>query len=101
MEYARASAADQDLDRQLVALGDVDKLFSEKASGRSIDRQQLRAMLDYVRQGDTTRVKSPDRLARSTTDLLAMVEKMKGKGVAVEFVDNPALSTHTPQGSSC
>lgn len=96
--YARVSAADQNLDRQFVALGDVDKLFSEKISGKSTDRQQLREMLDYVRQGDTIRVKSPDRLARSTTDLLAMVERMKGKGVAVEFVDNPALNTNTPQG---
>ena len=48
--------------------------------------------------GDTVRVKSPDRLARSTTDLLALVEQLKAKGVALEFVDNPALNTDTPQG---
>ncbi|MGN0094856.1 MAG: recombinase family protein [Corynebacterium sp.] len=96
--YARVSAADQNLDRQLAALGDVDKLFSEKRSGKSTDRQQLREMLDYVRSGDTIRVKSPDRLARSTTDLLTIVKKMKDEGVAVEFVDNPSLNTNTPQG---
>lgn len=44
------------------------------------------------------RVKSPDRLARSTTDLLSLVEQLRAKGVAVEFVDNPALNTDTPQG---
>ena len=43
-------------------------------------------------------MKSPDRLARSTTDLLALVEQLKTKGVALEFIDNPALNTDTPQG---
>ncbi|WQN44483.1 recombinase family protein [Actinotignum schaalii] len=55
-------------------------------------------MLRYVREGDTLRVTSPDRLARSTRDLLAMVEELKGRGVSVEFLDNPALNTDTPQG---
>lgn len=96
--YARVSAADQNLDRQLTALGEVDKLFQEKISGKNTDRDQLRAMLDYVRDGDTIRVKSPDRLARSTKDLLALVESVQDKGVSVEFVDNPALNTNTPQG---
>src|SRR5690606_27564067 len=81
------------------AIGKVDRLFSEKASGKSIDRIQLQEMLAYVREGDTIRVKSPDRLARSTTDLLGMVEQLKVKGVALEFVDNPALNTDTPQSS--
>jgi DNA invertase Pin-like site-specific DNA recombinase len=97
--YARVSAADQNEARQLEAIGDVDRLFSEKVSGKNMDRQQLQEMLAYVREGDTIRVKSPDRLARSTTDLLGMVERLKAKGVALEFVDNPALNTETPQGS--
>ena len=97
--YVRVSAADQNEARQLEALGDVDRLFSEKASGKSVDdRARLREMLTYVRNGDKVRVKSPDRLARSTTDLLAIVEQLKAKGVALEFIDNPALNTDTPQG---
>ncbi len=97
--YVRVSAADQNEARQLEALGPVDRLFSEKVSGKNThDRVQLQAMLGYVRDGDTVRVKSPDRLARSTTDLLALVEQLKAKGVALEFVDNPALNTDTPQG---
>lgn len=97
--YARVSAADQNEARQLSALGSVDKLFSEKASGKNAkDRGQLQEMLTYVRDGDKVRVKSPDRLARSTTDLLALVEQLKAKGVALEFIDNPALNTDTPQG---
>ena len=97
--YARVSAADQNEARQLEAIGEVDRLFSEKVSGKTTDRAQLQEMLSYVREGDTIRVKSPDRLARSTTDLLGMVEQLKAKGVALEFVDNPALNTETPQGS--
>lgn len=97
--YVRVSAADQNEARQLEALGPVDRLFSEKVSGNNtVDRAQLQEMLIYVRDGDTVRVKSPDRLARSTTDLLALVEQLKAKGVALEFIDNPALNTDTPQG---
>lgn len=97
--YVRVSAADQNEARQVEALGTVDKMFSEKISGQNAhDRGQLQEMLTYVRDGDKVRVKSPDRLARSTTDLLALVEQLKAKGVALEFVDNPALNSDTPQG---
>lgn len=97
--YVRVSAADQNLDRQLEAIGEVDRLFSEKVSGKNTtDRSELQAMVAYVREGDVARVKSPDRLARSTKDLLGLIEQLKAKGVAVEFVDNPALNTDTPQG---
>lgn len=97
--YVRVSAADQNEARQLEAVGEVDRLFSEKVSGKNTaDREQLQELLAYVRQGDKVRVKSPDRLARSTTDLLSIVRGLAAKGVAVEFVDNPALNTDTPQG---
>lgn len=97
--YVRDSSADQNEARQLEAIGDVDRLFAEKVSGKNVDnRVQLKEMLAYVREGDTFRVKSTDRLARSTTDLLALVEQLKSKGVALEFIDNPALNTDTPQG---
>ena len=97
--YVRVSAADQNQARQLEAVVTVDRLFSEKVCGKNIDdRVQLQEMLSYVRDGDMVRVKSPDRLARSTTDLLALVEQLKAKGVALEFIDNPALNTDTPQG---
>ncbi len=97
--YVRVSAADQNEARQLEAIGVVDRLFAEKASGKSAgDREQLQEMIAYVRDGDVVRVKSPDRLARSTRDLLGIVEQLAAKGVAVEFVDNPALNTNTPQG---
>ncbi len=96
--YARVSATDQNLGRQMKALDGCDRVFADKLSGKNTDRVQLQEMLRYVREGDTLRVTSPDRLARSTRDLLAMVEELKGRGVAVEFLDNPALNTDTPQG---
>lgn len=96
--YARVSAADQNLARQLAALEGCDRVFADKVSGKDTKRDQLQLMLDYVRQGDTLRVTSADRLARSTRDLLAIVEELKGRGVAVEFLDNPALNTDTPNG---
>lgn len=97
--YARVSAADQNLARQLEALKSVDRLFTEKVSGKSAeDRTQLQELLAYVREGDKVLVKSPDRLARSTRDLLDLAEQLKDRGVSLEFIDNPALNTHTPQG---
>ena len=67
--YVRVSAADQNEARQLDALGAVDRLFCEKVSGKNTDdRVQLQEMLSYVRDGDTVRVKSPDRLARTVHD---------------------------------
>lgn len=85
--YARVSAADQNLDRQLEALSKADKVFTEKASGKNTrDRPELSRMLEYVRDGDTVLVKSPDRLARSTTDLLALIEQLREKDVSVEFM---------------
>lgn len=96
--YARVSSADQNLDRQLEVLSRADKIFTEKISGSSRERPELTRMLEYVREGDTVLVKSPDRLARSTTDLLALVEQLRAKDVQIEFIDNPALNTDTPQG---
>lgn len=96
--YARVSSADQNLDRQLEVLSRADKIFTEKISGSSRERPELTRMIEYVREGDTVLVKSPDRLARSTTDLLALIEQLRAKDVQIEFIDNPALNTDTPQG---
>lgn len=96
--YARVSSFDQNEARQLQAIGTVDRLFTEKISGKNTDRAALQELLAYVREGDIVRVQSPDRLARSTTDLLGLVQTLQDKGVALEFVDNPSLNTDTPQG---
>ena len=96
--YARVSAVDQNEARQLEALKDVDKLFTEKASGGSRKRPVLDECMAYLRDGDVLVVKSIDRLARSTRDLLAIVDELHEQGVAVEFVDTPALNTNAKEG---
>jgi len=96
--YARVSSVDQNLQRQIETLGRLDRLFSEKISGSVTNRPEMEAMITYIRDGDTVRVVSPDRLARSTTDLLAIAKRIKDKGASLEFVDNPSLNTDTAQG---
>ena len=53
--YERVSSKDQQLDRQINTIKDVYKLFSDKLSGQSppIERPQLKAMLDYLREVDS------------------------------------------------
>lgn len=97
--YVRVSTADQNPARQIEAIGPVDKLFEEQESGKSrTKRGELAKMLDYVREGDVVRIQSPDRLARSTRDLLDLLDAFVEKDVKVEFIDNPALNVGTPQG---
>lgn len=97
--YARVSAVDQNLARQEAALSDVDRLFTDKSSGKSRDgRPGLDELLRYVREGDVVRVVSVDRLARSTRDLLNLLEELRGRGVAVEFLDQPSLNTADKTG---
>lgn len=82
--YVRVSSGDQHTDRQ--DLGVVDRLFEDKTSGRDRSRPGLEEVLKYVREGDTVRVYSMDRLARSLADLVSLVTEMTGDGVTVEFV---------------
>lgn len=97
--YVRVSAADQNPARQIDAVGAVTRLYEERQSGKSAtDRPVLQEALGVLREGDTLRVKSPDRLARSTRDLLDIIEHVEARGAAVEFVDSPALNTGSAQG---
>ena len=85
--YARVSSKDQNLDRQIGAIGDVDRLFTDKASGGSRhERAGLVDCVTYLRAGDTLRVASMDRLARSLLDLRQLVDEILAKGAAIHFV---------------
>ena len=86
MAYIRVSSTDQNEARQVDALAGVDRVFVDKMSGKSADRPQLTEMLAYVRDGDTLRVASLDRLARNLDDLRRLVETLTAAGVRVEFV---------------
>lgn len=82
--YVRVSSQDQNTARQLEGV-QLDRVFEEKASGKDTARPQLRACLDYLRDGDTLHVHSIDRLARNLGDLLRVLEDLKARDVAVQF----------------
>lgn len=82
--YIRVSSIDQNTARQLEGIP-LDKVFTEKASGRDTNRPQLQEMLEYIREGDTLLVHSLDRLARSLVDLRHLVTGLTDRGVRVEF----------------
>ena len=81
--YVRVSTVEQNESRQIEALEkhDIEKWFTEKVSAKDTNRPQLQAMLDFVRDGDTIYIHDFSRLARSTKDLLDIVEKLNSKGV--------------------
>ena len=81
------SSADQHTVRQVAAVGKVARTFIDQISGKSrADRTGLADLIGWVRDGDTVRVASMDRLARSTVDLAQIVAELTAKKVAVEFV---------------
>ena len=97
--YIRVSTVEQNEARQLEAMKahQIDKTFIDKVSGKDTNRPQLQAMLDYVREGDTVFIHDFSRLARSTKDLLAIVEDLQERGV--RLVSNKEnMDTSTPTG---
>ena len=82
--YRRVSTIDQNPDRQLHGI-DLEKMWTDFATGGNTDRPQLTLMLDFVREGDAVHVASIDRLARSLDDLLMLVRKLNEKKVSVVF----------------
>ena len=85
--YARVSSVGQSLDAQRARLVDCDRLYEEKRSGTTDARPELRACLDWVREGDTLVVTRLDRLARSTLHLCQIAEQLREKGVALRVLD--------------
>lgn len=83
--YVRVSSFDQNPERQLEGL-DLDKKFTDKASGKSTKRPKLEDMMDYVREGDILIVHSMDRLARNLDDLRRIVFQLTEKHVSVQFI---------------
>ncbi|EME7220828.1 recombinase family protein [Enterococcus faecium] len=90
--YVRVSSKDQKLDRQLEALQDVSKLFSDKLSGQSTNRPQLQAMLDYIREGDIVVVTELDRLGRNNKDLTSIMNQIQQKGATLEVLNLPSMN---------
>ena len=97
--YIRVSTEHQETARQeeIMCSYQVDRIFSEKLSGANTDRPQLRAMLDYVREGDTLYIESISRLGRSTKDLLSIIDTLTDKGVTL-ISHKEKIDTDTPAG---
>lgn len=97
--YVRVSTEEQNTARQDQMMSDlgVEKIFVDKMSGKNTDRPQLKAMLEYVREGDILIVESYSRLSRSLQDLLNIVSELEKK--SVQFVSlKEQIDTTTPQG---
>lgn len=83
--YVRVSSTEQNTDRQLAGVG-VDRVFTDKVSGKDTARPSLDELLAFVRAGDTVVVHSMDRLARNLDDLRRLVRLLTAKGVGISFV---------------
>lgn len=97
--YIRVSTKEQNTSRQDVLMKQlgVQKVYTDKTSGKDTDRPELRKMMDFVREGDSVVVESISRFARSTKDLLELTATLESKGV--QFVSKKEnIDTHTPQG---
>jgi len=83
--YLRVSTFEQNTARQLEGI-DVDKIFTDKASGKDTKRPELDALIQFVRERDTVVVHSMDRLARNLDDLRQIVRTLTGRGINIQFV---------------
>ena len=97
--YVRVSTTEQNTVRQEILMEElgVDEIYIDKASGKNIDRPQLKAMMEFVRKGDVVIVESISRFARNTRDLLDLVAKLHDKEV-VFISKKEAIDTTTPTG---
>lgn len=97
--YVRVSTVDQNEARQIEALEkhNIEKWFIEKISAKDTNRPKLKAMLDFVREGDIVYIHDFSRLARSTKDLLDIVDHLQNK--KVNIVSNKEnIDSSTPAG---
>ena len=97
--YVRVSTIEQNEDRQLVTMEkyNVEKVFSEKVSAKDTNRVELNNMLDFIREGDTVVIHDFSRLARSTKDLLEIVELLNDKKVNL-ISSKENIDSSTPTG---
>jgi len=97
--YVRVSTLEQKTERQEISLADlgVEKVFIDKASGKTAERPELKKMMEYVREGDIVIVESISRFARSAQDFLELMERLTEKEVS--FISKKeGVDTATPAG---
>ncbi|PED90952.1 resolvase [Bacillus cereus] len=100
--YLRVSSKAQNLDRQYKALQpyvtDERYIYSDKASGKDMDREGFQNMLKAMREGDTLYIKSIDRLGRNKQQIKEYLEYFKREKVRVKIIDLPTTMTDVPVG---
>lgn len=98
--YARVSTDNQTLDSQIEALkaAGADRIFQEKVSGAKTDRQELKRALSKLGDGDVLMVTRLDRLARSTRDLLEILDRTSKAGAGFRSLTESWADTTTPHG---
>lgn len=99
LAYIRVSTVEQNEARQLEAMRNygIEKYFTEKVSAKDTNRPKLKELLEFAREGDTIHVHDFSRLARSTKDLLDIVELLNAKGVHL-ISNKENIDTSTPTG---
>lgn len=97
--YVRVSTVEQNEARQVAELEKqgIEKWFIEKVSGKDTNRPELHAMLEFIREGDAVYVHDLSRLARSTSDLLKLIEQLEQKDVHL-ISCKEAIDTNTATG---
>lgn len=97
--YARVSSIGQNLEVQTKALNKFGcgKIYSEKRTGTTTARPELKACLDYVRDGDILVITKLDRLARSTLHLHKIIDELNTKKVGFKVLDQ-SIDTTTKEG---
>ncbi|ABX88781.1 recombinase family protein [Yersinia pestis] len=99
--YARVSTSQQSLDIQIKTLKDVgvkaNRIFTDKASGSSADREGLDLLRMKVEEGDVILVKKLDRLGRDTVDMIQLIKEFDAQGVSIQFIDD-GISTDGEMG---
>lgn len=99
LAYIRVSTIEQNEARQIEAMQKykIEKWFIEKVSAKDTNRPKLQELLDFAREGDVIHIHDFSRLARSTKDLLEIVEKLNKKGVTL-VSNKENIDTSTPTG---
>ena len=97
--YVRVSTVEQQEDRQLAAIKQwgAEKIFIDKMSGKNMDRDGLRNMMDFIREGDSLCVLELSRLGRSLPDLIKITDDLQKKKVSL-VVLKENIDTSTPTG---
>lgn len=97
--YVRVSTVAQNEERQFETMEkyQVEKVFTEKISAKDTNRPKLQELLEFAREGDQIVIHDFSRLARSTSDLLFLVELLSKKNVIL-ISNKENIDTSTPTG---